>query len=1165
MRLDAIMNLKKMSGILTLVIVLAINVFWTGQANAQVSGATLSGTVMDSSGAVIPNAQVAITDVGTGVTRNVTSGSAGFYTAPNLLPATYEVRVTAPGFSTQVQKGITLTVGAQQALDIKMQVGQVSQTVEVTTEAPTVELTSSTLSAVVNATTVRELPLNGRSWTDLATLQPGVSAIQTQPSFAVGGDRGNRGFGSQLSISGARPQENNYRLDGISLNDYGNGAPGSVLGGNMGVDAIQEFSVLTSNYSAAYGKTSGGVVNAVSRSGTNQFHGSLYEFLRNDALDAANFFDNANGIKKPPFRRNQFGASAGGPIRKDRTFIFGDFEGLRHSKGIAFTDTVPSPAARTGILHDSSGNLLDGNNKPIPGNVPFSGACPNNSTDLAPGQAGFCVDNSATKFLPVYPLPNAGLTNNGNLGTFSFAGQQVVSENFVTARVDHKFSDKDSLFGTYMYDDTPYRSPDAYDFQLLTSHTKRQLVTIEENHIFTPALINTVRVGFNRVNAANNESLSAVNPLATDLSLGADPGQTAPDVRISGGIPEFIGGLGGVSSYHYYWDSFQAYDDAFLTRGTHSLKFGVGVERMDDNFHGVSTPSGQFSFGSLASFLTNKPKSFSSALGGAFTGRGIRQTLVGVYVQDDWRARPNLTVNLGLRYEMVTVPTDVQGKLVNLLNITDPVHHCAIPPAGAQCPPLGGPLFKNPTLHNFEPRVGLSWDPFRNGKTAVRAGFGMFDMLPMPYQFNLMEVLAAPYFLLGTLNDPSPPLAGTFFAGAFPLLTNASSSTLRGSYIEYAPHRNYVMQWNMNIQQELTPSLTAMVGYVGSRGVHMPYRSEDLDMVLPTLTSAGYLWPCGPNGTNPCATGFLPNGQKSTTLNPNFGRMAGMFYGGNSFYDALELQLAKKMSHGFQVQGAFTWGKSIDDESGTVAGDQFGNSISALDWFDRRLTRAVSDFNMGKTLVINGIWQVPGIRSAPGAVRWAVNGWQLGGIFKAGDGVPFTATIGGDLLGKKSSKTFDYPNRVAGCDPINRNFKTQGLLYVNANCFAFPTAPDQAFFNANCDPAPKSFGGALPPGDLRCFNLRGNSGRNIMVGPGLSEFDFSVFKNNYIKRISESFNVQFRAELFNVLNHANFAVPVTPDNTDVFNGNGGPTGTAGGLTSTSTTAREIQFAMKVMW
>src|SRR5882762_2513058 len=328
---------KKCSSAVWIFLLAAISMSWTGQAYAQVAGATLTGTVKDSSGGTIPNAQVAITDVATAVTRTVSTGGAGLYSAPNLLPATYEVRVTAMGFSTAVQKGITLTVGAQQELDFTMQVGQMTQTVEIRTEAPTVELTSSTLSATVNATTVRELPLNGRSWTDLANLQPGVSAIQTQPSFAVGGDRGNRGFGSQLSISGARPQENNYRLDGISLNDYGNGAPGSVLGGNMGVDAIQEFSVLTSNYSAAYGKTSGGVVNAVSRSGTNQFHGSLYEFLRNNALDAKTFFDNANGIKKPPFRRNQFGASAGGPLRKDRTFIFGDFEGLRHSKGIAFT------------------------------------------------------------------------------------------------------------------------------------------------------------------------------------------------------------------------------------------------------------------------------------------------------------------------------------------------------------------------------------------------------------------------------------------------------------------------------------------------------------------------------------------------------------------------------------------------------------------------------------------------------------------------------------------------------------------------------------------------------------------------------------------------------------------------------------------------------------
>jgi len=334
---------------ISMLVFVAFSILVASQAYAQVSGATLSGTVTDSSGAVIPNAQVAILDVSTGVTRTVTTGGAGFYTAPNLLPGIYEIRATAPGFSTQVHRGITLTVGAEQALDIKMQVGQVSQTVEVTTEAPTVELTSSTLSAVVNATTVRELPLNGRSWTDLATLQPGVNQIVTMQAYNDGGSgRGNRGFGSQITIAGARPTQNNYRLDGVSINDYANGAPGSVLGGNLGVDAIQEFSVLTGNYSAEYGKTSGGVVNAITRSGTNQFHGSAYEFIRNSALDARNYFDAAT---IPPFRQNQFGVSAGGPIIKNNTFIFGDYEGIRESKGVTTSNVVPSTNARNGILN----------------------------------------------------------------------------------------------------------------------------------------------------------------------------------------------------------------------------------------------------------------------------------------------------------------------------------------------------------------------------------------------------------------------------------------------------------------------------------------------------------------------------------------------------------------------------------------------------------------------------------------------------------------------------------------------------------------------------------------------------------------------------------------------------------------------------------------------
>src|SRR5437660_7839543 len=304
----------------SLAVFLAAILLLTNSANAQVAGAMLTGTVTDTSGAVIPKAQVTITDVATGVARRITADTAGLYSAPNLLPGTYQVSVTAPGFATEVQNGITLSVGAQQVLDVTMRVGQVNETVQVTGEAPMVQLASSTISGEVNATTVRELPLNGRSWTDLANLQPGVLRAETHPSQDV-----NRGFGAQLSISGARPQQNNYSLDGVSINDDSNGGPGSILGQNLGVDAIQEFSVLTSNYSAEYGFTSGGVINAVTRSGTNTFHGSVFNFLRNDKLDAANFFNNASNLPKQPLKRNQFGGSAGWRILKDRLFLFGDY------------------------------------------------------------------------------------------------------------------------------------------------------------------------------------------------------------------------------------------------------------------------------------------------------------------------------------------------------------------------------------------------------------------------------------------------------------------------------------------------------------------------------------------------------------------------------------------------------------------------------------------------------------------------------------------------------------------------------------------------------------------------------------------------------------------------------------------------------------------------
>jgi hypothetical protein len=1085
--------------------------------HAQVSGATLSGTITDASGAQVPNAQVVIKDVATGVERTVTTNKEGFYIAANLLPAEYQVTVSATGFNTEVKTGIKLNVGMQQEFNLTLQVGSVTHRVEVTAEAPAVQLASSDISATVQATTVRELPLNGRSWTDLAALQPGVDTIQTQPNFSSGADRGNRGFGQQLTISGARPQQNNYRLDGISLNDYANGAPGSVLGGSLGVDAIQEFSVLTSNYSAEYGKTSGGVVNAITRSGTNGFHGSVYEFLRNSALDARNFFD---GPTIPSFKRNQFGGSIGGPIIPNRTFFFADYEGIRQSKGISALTTVPS---------------LDARNQPM--------------------------DPAARAFLVFYHLPN-GADLGGGIAEYRFSGQQAVKENFFTTRLDHKVSEKDSLSGTYLYDKTPYTSPDGVNDVLLTTVSSRQIAALEETHIFKPTFANSARFGYNYEVVDNNVGAKALVPDAANTALGTFPGRTAPQVFING-ITTFLGGVGGQAAYFYHWNSFQVYDDAFINKGTHTIKFGFAAERMQLKILALSDPSGIFHFGTLQDFFNNTPNKFLSGVASTLSPRNLRQTIVGGYIQDDWRWKPNVTLNLGLRYEMTTIPTETAGKLSVLRNLTDATPH------------LGDPFFvRNPTTKNFEPRVGFAWDPLSNGKMAVRGGFGVFDVLPLPYQFTLLTTLAAPFFAYTSINNPvgKDPTRGAFFNNID--INNLPSNTLRATYIDNNPKRNYVMQWNLNLQYQLTPSLTSLIAYVGSRGIHQPYRPDDADIVIPRLDpTVGYIFPAVDN-TGTIVSG--PNtGGSPSRINPNYGSVRGMFYEGRSYFNALETQLAKRMSHGFQVQGTFTWGRSVDTSSATVAGDAFGNSLASTQfWFNPRVSRAPSDYNIGKTVVINGLWELPTRKSFSGATRFLTEGWQLGIIFTASSGVPFSPTFGtgSDPLGTLSSDDWTLPNRLSGpgCNsPVNPG-NVQN--YIKTQCFAVPVAPSQTFFDGNCDPfipgtattaAPQ--GTPILPGDLRCFNLRGNAGRNILTGPGTTEVDFSVFKNNYIRKISENFNVQFRAEIFNLLNHANFSPPVTPDNSDIFFGNGDPTGVAGKLSRTSTTAREIQFAVKIIF
>ena len=1126
------------------VVVVALIHSATVRVQAQVTGGTISGTVTDSSGRVVANVRISITNVATGVSRELTTNDEGFYSAPNLLPGTYAVKFSAQGFKSEATGGIILTVAAAVTLDQTLRVGSISETVSVQSEVPAVQTSSSDISTVVNATTVRELPLNGRSWTDLAQLQAGVSAIHTQPDFSAGTDRGNRGFGQQLTISGARPQQNNYRLDGVSLNDYANGAPGSVLGGDLGVDAIEEFSVITSNYSAEYGKTSGGVVNAITRSGTNAIHGSAYEFLRNSRLDAKNYFDDPTQ-PIPPFKRNQFGATIGGPIVKDHTFFFADFEAIRQSKGITTVTTVPSAQARLG--HLSTGNVT--------------------------------VDPKAAAYLTFFHLPNQGpfAGSGGDLGIYTFPGQQIVNENFITTRVDHHFSEKDSLFGSYMFDRTPYSSPDGLnnvEFQTLTA---RQFLSIEETHIFSPSFANSFRIGGNHEKVNNNQSLKAINPDAarTDLGVGGTgfAGRDASQVIINSGVTPFSGGVGGSPTYFYHWNSLQLYDDAFWTRGKHSLKFGGSFERMFLNVVADTDPNGIWIFTDLAGFLTNNPKKFQGGIASTLSPRNLRQNIYGLYLQDDWRWKPNLTLNLGLRYEASSVPFETAGKTANLRNITDPLPVCGRLIAG-QCA-SAGPFFSNPTLKNFEPRVGFAWDVFRNGKTAVRGGIGLFDVLPLPYQFILMTTQAAPFFSYTVSSSPSSlcptsnPCPTPFFNFGGNNITFPANS-LRSTYVDSHDKRNYIMQWNLNIQQQITPTLAGMVAYVGSRGVHQPFKVDESDLVIPTLTPYGYLWPqvdINGNATSGPNAGINP----PPVINPNFGSVRAIFYEGHSYYNAFEAQLAKRMSHGFQMQGTFTWAKSMDTSSASVAGDTFGNSISSLHWFDMRLSRGLSDFNVGRTLVVNGTWEAPTPKSFSGPLQWALGGWEPGLIFTVSDGVPFTATwgTGSDPQFTQSSDDWAFPNRLGG--PGCKTLTNPGnpVNYIKTQCFAVPTAPNANFWTANCDLFPPgaqpNSGPAFAAPFPECFNLRGNAGRNILIGPGVTSLDFSLFKNNYIKSISERFNIQFRAELFNILNHPNFAPPANPTNTDIFDGTGTLNPAAGFLSRTTTTAREIQFAIKVIF
>lgn len=1065
------------------------------RVTAQVVGATVSGTVTDPSGKVVANATVTLTNTAQGNARTTMTNSDGLYVAPNLVPGPYRIEASAPGFTRQIREGVTLTIGDRPVINMELSVSAVETTVQVQALPNVLESASAALSGVVDGKTTRELPLNGRDYTQLAALQPGVGLIRSQPDANSTSSRGNRGFGTQFTIAGGRPQQNSYRLDGIITNDYANAGPGSTAGISIGVDALQEFSIVTSNYSASYGFTSGGVINALTRAGTNRVHGSAYEFVRNDKFDALSYFSVPGTAY--PFRQNQFGATLGGPLVHDHSFLFGNYEGFRKVLTQPSVSAVPSQAARAGTINGVT----------------------------------YPVDPQAARYLTFYPLPNTGTPSTvTGAGSFSFGAKEFSPENFFTVRFDQTLSQKDSIYATYLYDQGSTSLPDPLNTTVGYNSERRQTASLVYNHIFSNRFYNSSRVGANREFVQTLITLPGANPASADTSYGAAPGLYAPSFQISG-FATFNGGLNSSGASNYGFTTPQFYDDAFLEEGHHSLKFGFAFERIMNNQLTEVTPDGLFKFNSLAQYLQNQPASLQVQVTPSIP-RDIRQSVIGGYAEDDWRLATNLTLTMGARYEIATVPTETANRLSNLRILT----------AGA--PAVGAPLFQNPTLKNFEPRVGFSYSPtFSSGKMNISGGYGIFDVLPLTYQFNLMVTQNAPFMI--NLSSTSLP-KGSFPTTAYTLVSTTGTGKPRETYIQYNPPRNYVQQYNLTLQQNLMWNLNLKTAWVGSHGVHQAFRTTDANIPQPTIAPNGQMiFPCAAfvaGLTNlSCKTPASP-------INPNFGQIDGQSWNSGSSYNGLLVGLKQTIGKQFEWSGAFTWQKSLDGNSSVIAGGPFQNSISGQFLFHP--LRGVSDFDVPKSLVISGVWTSPNVVREGSALGTVANGWELSGIFTVANGQPFTPVFAGDINGDGNTVPFDVPDRIytGACagNPVNvHNFYN----YIKQSCFAVP--------QNNTGISGTAFG---------------NSSRNSVFGPGYVDTDFSMMKNFAIRPLGEATHLQVRAEFFNIANRPNVNAPYTnnkfaiPSTITYVNGYipAAPSGSTGQAT-TNSPPRQIQLGAKFIF
>ncbi|MGJ5819354.1 TonB-dependent receptor [Paludibaculum fermentans] len=1022
--------------------------------HAESRTSAIAGAVTDESGAAIPRSSVTLRNLETGNVRTAAADEAGRFRIAFLELGRYEVTFEAPGFSTQTVSPVELTLDREAIVNPALKVAGHTSALLVSATVKSVDASAAALSTLIGQNQIQELPLNGRDYLQLATLQPGVLVARAQ------GRNANTGFGIQLSISGSRPVQNSYRLDGISVSDHTNSTPGSINGLNLGVDAIREFVVLNNTYGAQYGRAAGGVINAATRSGGNDLHGTLYAFLRNDNLDARNFFD---GSGPPEFRRTQAGASAGGPVVKNKLFFFANTESLWQARGSTTINTTVSDRTRTGVL---------------------------NSTTVR-------VDPAIARVLALFPHANGQYF--GETGLFIFSNQTTGHERFLSTRVDWLATSSDSLFLRYNLDSGNRNSQTPFALGEQLNNTRTQSAVVEGQHVFSAHVMNAARFGFSR-SVTNFNVTRSTQSAIDDPALIFVPGARSVGLINVPGLTQFPGGSEALDAELDAFSSFQAYDDFTLSAGRHILNAGAFAERTRFNQDSRSSQNGELTFASLADFLTNTPQRLRAQLPGSGTVRGFRQSIAGGYLQDAWRLTPRLRIDLGLRYEWTSVPAEVNGLLSNLDELTSPQMRTS------------GPLFANPSRRNFAPRAGLAWNLSARLGTVLRAGYGLYDDLVLSQFLLITGVRNPPFYLRGDANSLAP---GDFPNGLYQKLVNSPSIDLRAERIPRNFTQPYLQQWNVNLQQPLGSASHLELAYVGSHGLHLSALIEDANLAVPTTLPDGRLyWPAG-----------------GKRLNPAFGMIRNRTFDGQSFYQAGLLNFTGQSRRGLTWQAAYTFSKSIDDDSVTFAHNESSNSIG-IPVNNVRFNRGLSNFDLRHTFVANTQWLSPRLRSNWGRL---FSTWRIGGVITRTTGLPFSATLGYDaartLTGRPDRLGGQRPNLAPGAsnNPVTHN----PLRWIDPSAFQRPT-----------------------PGFL------GNLGRNTITGPDLFQSDLFLGRIFHPSWAGDRVRLDFRAEAYNATNHTNFDLP-DPTRMQVFSSNSTPED-VGRITSAGP-SREIQFGLKVVF